>query len=157
MRESHFLSPPETILSIATATIRATDCLRWFYALQKQYAFIFRADSYMCSFKSLTLKFDFDIIKIEHRFLSSIVCLFNYNSGASYALFQYLFLIIPHFSMMREKCTIKKSSPMIIKRRLRIWKLSSAFCWTGNPFGLVVFFFLGGLNATAPLNIYKLA
>ena len=56
----------------------------------------------MCSFKLLTFKFDFDIIKIEHRFLSSIVCLFNYNFGASYALFQYLFLIIPHFSVMRD-------------------------------------------------------
>lgn len=55
----------------------------------------------MCSFKFLTFKFGFDIIKIEHRFLSSIVCLFNYNFGASYALFQYLFLIIPHFSVMR--------------------------------------------------------
>ena len=33
----------------------------------------------------------------EHRFLSSVVCLVNYNSGASYALFQYLLLIIPHF------------------------------------------------------------
>lgn len=56
----------------------------------------------MCSFESLTFKFGFDIIKIEHRFLSFIVCLFNYNFGASYALFQYLFLIIPHFSVMRD-------------------------------------------------------
>ena len=51
----------------------------------------------MCSFKFLTFKFDFDIIKIEHRFLSFIVCLFNYNFGASYVLFQYLFLIILQF------------------------------------------------------------
>lgn len=36
-------------------------------------------------------------------FRSNIVCLFNYNLGASYALFQYLLLIIPHFSVMREK------------------------------------------------------
>ena len=43
----------------------------------------------MCSFKFLTFKFDFDIIKIEHRFLSFIVCLINYNFGAFYALFQY--------------------------------------------------------------------
>ena len=57
----------------------------------------------MCSLKSFTLKFDFDVILKEHRFLSFIVCLVNYNSGASYALFQYLLLIIPHFSVMRDK------------------------------------------------------
>ena len=102
MRESHFLSPPETILSIATAAIRTPDGLRWPYTRQKQYALIFiKGDFHMCSFKFLTFKFDFDIIKIEHRFLSFIVCLFNYNFGASYVLFQYLFLIIPHFSVMR--------------------------------------------------------
>ena len=109
MRESHFLSPPETILSIATAAIRAPDGLRWPYTRQKQYALIFiKADFHMCSFKFLTFKFDFDIIKIEHRFLSFIVCLFNYNFGASYVLFQYLFLIILHFSVMRDFCFIWK-------------------------------------------------
>ena len=51
-------------INIYTAsTIRAPNCLRWPHALQKQYAFIFiRADSYMCSFKSLTFKLNFDII-----------------------------------------------------------------------------------------------
>ena len=68
----------------------------------------------MCSFKSLTFKFDFDIIKIEHRFLSSIVCLFNYNFGASYVLFQYLLLIIPHFRDERKTPTFSVSVTVVI-------------------------------------------
>ena len=65
-------------------------------AFHKHYWFIFfRTKTYVTASKSLTFKFNFDIIIIEHRTLSFFVGLINYNFGVSYDRFQYLFFIYP--------------------------------------------------------------